>query len=99
MKAECNKCEWHCLKKGSEYNWRTNRTIHNIDIDACIHPILDDLGTEDHNGNKQYRVTECEDRNAECKCESFQVKRNTFRIILDMIKGKKWKDLVTVDQS
>ena len=56
MKPICNKCEWHHLREGYSYNWRTGEEQHHIMIDVCIHPILDDLKHTNFKGDKEYHV-------------------------------------------
>ena len=93
MKPNCNKCEWHYQRKGFSYNWRTETETHNINIDVCIHPILDDLKKTDSKGNKQYHIEKCEVRNINQTCTYFQSKRSFIKIIIDTFRGKKWLDV------
>jgi len=93
MKPNCNKCEWHHLRKGYSYNWKSGIETHNINIDVCIHPILDDLKKTDSKGNKQYHIEKCEIRNINQTCIHFQPKRLFIKIIIDTFRGKKWLDI------
>ena len=98
MKAICEKCEWHTIRKGSKtrLDWSNmqNVTEHNVDVDSCIHPILDKLDNFDPITGKQlYHVTICTDRNPKGDCEHFQKRRSTLCMIYDAILGKKWIDI------
>jgi hypothetical protein len=93
MKSNCNKCEWHHLREGYSYCWRTGEEKHHIMIDVCIHPILDDLKKTDSKGNKQYHVEKCEVRNVNQICQYFQPKRSFFKHLIDIFRGKKILDI------
>jgi hypothetical protein len=93
MKPNCDKCEWHHLRAGYSYNWRTGEEQHNVMIDVCIHPILDDLKHTNFKGDKEYRVVKCEIRNKNQTCNYFQPKSSLIRKIIDTFTGKKIIDV------
>lgn len=89
----CYKCEWHKEREGYSWNYRNGTETHGIQIDVCIHPVLDDLNKIDHNGNKQYHVVKCITRNPDLNCLHYQPKRSFFIQIVDLFRGKKWIDV------
>lgn len=93
MKSICNKCQWHHIKNGSTTDWRAGIVTHNVDIDACIHPILDNLNETDHNGQRLYHVEICSKRNKNNNCKYFQPSMGLFKTIIAYIKDKKWIDI------
>ena len=89
----CKKCEWHHKRAGYSYNWTTGNETHNIEIDVCIHPVLDDLKKTNSNGEKQYHVEKCEVRNDSNYCKYFQPQRSLIIKIIDLFRGRKWLDI------
>src|ERR1035437_313970 len=93
MIPNCDKCEWHHLREGYSYCWRTGKERYHIMIDICIHPILHDLKHTNSKGYKKYHIEKCEVRNINQTCKYFQPKRSFIRKIIDIFTGKKWLDV------
>ena len=93
MKPNCDKCEWHHLRAGYSYNWKIGVTTHNVMIDVCIHPTLDDLKLTNSKGQKEYHIEKCEVRNINQTCKYFQPKSSLIRKIIDIFTGKKIIDV------
>jgi hypothetical protein len=90
MKAKvfCNKCEWYKVRNGYSYSLRTNVYTDNVDIDCCIHPVLDDVYHLSAIGLHVYYIEKCEIRNKNLDCKHFQKRRGIIRIFIDFFRKK-----------